>query len=144
MCGRLYATLTPQQVQTIFGGRRLQKPPPVSGGEKCFPSFNAAPTRFMPVVLPKREENRESDEYEEEQKVSAAKKVEVRIEAMKWGMLVPNTNDLVINGRLEELHSKPFFRGLLEKNRCVLTFNGYFEWKTKATDNSKQPFMFIP
>ena len=28
----------------------------------------------------------------------------IKIEAMKWGMVIPNTSDLVINGRLEELH----------------------------------------
>lgn len=61
---------------------------------------------------------------------------------MKWGMLTPNTNDLVINGRLEELVEKPFFRGLLEKKRCVLTFNGYYEWKVEGS--AKKPFIFLP
>lgn len=61
---------------------------------------------------------------------------------MKWGMLTPNTNDLVINGRLEELVEKPFFRGLLEKKRCVLTFNGYYEWKVEGS--AKKPFVFLP
>ena len=56
----------------------------------------------------------------------------VRIEAMQWGMINPNSNDLIINGRLEELVDKPFFRGLLQKKRCVLTFNGYYEWKVDS------------
>ena len=47
---------------------------------------------------------------------------------MKWGMVIPNTTDLVINGRLEELCAKPFFRNLLESKRCVLAVNGYYEW----------------
>lgn len=64
----------------------------------------------------------------------------VEIEAMKWGMIIPNTNDLVINGRLEELFVKPFFKGLLEKKRCVITFNGYYEW----TEWDKTPFLFRP
>ena len=61
---------------------------------------------------------------------------------MKWGMLNPSSNDLIINGRLEELVNKPFFRGLLQKKRCVLTFNGYYEWKTEG--EIKQPFIFTP
>ena len=61
---------------------------------------------------------------------------------MKWGMLNPSVNDLVINGRLEEIVTKPFFRGLLEKKRCVLTFNGYYEWKVNGL--TKQPFVFLP
>jgi putative SOS response-associated peptidase YedK len=52
----------------------------------------------------------------------------MHIEAMKWGMVIPNTTDLVINGRLEELCVKPFFRNLLETKRCVLAVNGYYEW----------------
>lgn len=144
MCGRLYATLSPQQVQAIFRGfgsrgiTKLNKQnpgaakrslPDVNGAEKCYPSYNAAPTRFMPVVMPDFDESKGPKKQNESQVV-------VRIQAMKWGMLVPNSNDLVINGRLEELSQKPFFRGLLERKRCVVTFNGYFEWKSKS-DNSK-------
>jgi hypothetical protein len=33
---------------------------------------------------------------------------------MKWGMVLPNSTDIVINGRLEEIYAKPFFRHLLE------------------------------
>lgn len=39
---------------------------------------------------------------------------------MKWGMVLPNSTDIVINGRMEEITQKPFFRGLLENKRCVL------------------------
>ena len=34
---------------------------------------------------------------------------------MLWGMHRPGHTDLVINGRLEELVTKPMFRGLLEQ-----------------------------
>ena len=51
---------------------------------------------------------------------------------MKWGMVLPNSTDIVINGRLEELYSKPFFRNLLEGKRCVLATNGYYEWSKDA------------
>ena len=47
---------------------------------------------------------------------------------MKWGMIIPNTTDLVINGRLEEINAKPMFRNLLETKRCILCVNGYYEW----------------
>jgi len=59
---------------------------------------------------------------------------------MKWGMIIPNSNDLVINGRLEELFVKPFFKGLLERKRCVITFNGYYEWN----ELNKKAFLFRP
>lgn len=49
----------------------------------------------------------------------------VQVEAMQWGMALPNSTNVIINGRIKELTHKPFFSGLLEKKRCV---NGYFEW----------------
>jgi putative SOS response-associated peptidase YedK len=59
--------------------------------------------------------------------------VQVEIEAMKWGMVLPNSTDMVINGRFEELVFKPFYRHLLETKRCVLCFNGYYEWSKDKT-----------
>jgi putative SOS response-associated peptidase YedK len=59
---------------------------------------------------------------------------------MQWGMIIPNSNDLVINGRLEELFVKPFFKGLLERKRCVITFQGYYEWN----EQNKKAYLFIP
>ena len=50
---------------------------------------------------------------------------------MKWGMMIPNTNDIVINARLEEISEKRMFKNLLETKRCVLCVNGYFEWTTE-------------
>ena len=61
---------------------------------------------------------------------------------MKWGMLTPQNSDLVINGRLEDLVSRPLFRNLLQKKRCVLTFNGYYEWKVDGA--KKHPYMIFP
>lgn len=33
----------------------------------------------------------------------ASQGVQVDIEAMKWGMVLPNSTDIVINGRIEEI-----------------------------------------
>ena len=61
-------------------------------------------------------------------------------------MYIPNmakktySNDIVINGRLEELVLKPFFRGLLEKKRCIIAIQGYYEWVVKTG----QPILIRP
>ena len=68
--------------------------------------------------------------------------VDVSLEAMRWGMVLPNTNDLVINARLEDITNRPFFRGLLEKKRCILTCQGYFEWKLDSKSGQKIPYLF--
>ena len=82
----------------------------------------------------------DSKEETKTQHVEECISCRVEIEAMQWGMIIPNSNDLVINGRLEELVSKPFFKGLLERKRCVITFNGYYEWN----EQNKKAFLFKP
>jgi|LakMenE18May11ns_1017448.scaffolds.fasta_scaffold7131318_1 putative SOS response-associated peptidase YedK len=59
---------------------------------------------------------------------------------MKWGMEIPKIQELVINGRFEELFVKPFFKGLLARKRCVIMFNGYYEWNEKT----KTPYLILP
>ena len=44
---------------------------------------------------------------------------------------------MVVNGRIEEITQKPFFKNLLERKRCVLTLNGYYEW----TEPAKIPYL---
>lgn len=53
---------------------------------------------------------------------------DIIVECMQWGMHAYNRNELVINGRFEELTEKKMFRGLLNRKRCVLMANGYYEW----------------
>ena len=175
MCGRIYNTLSPQQVARLFGQSRTcqcdknkDKCPEIKGGERCSKSYNAAPTRFMPIIMapppPKQpkdskaktprkgsksaKQKQSAEAAEEETKNDDSAKnapnecvqCKVEIEAMKWGMIIPNSNDIVINGRLEELYTKPFFKGLLERKRCVITFNGYFEWN----EQDKRAYLFRP
>ena len=56
---------------------------------------------------------------------------------MKWGMVIPNTTDMVVNGRIEDITQKPFFKFLVERKRCVLAINGYYEW----TEPDKIPYL---
>lgn len=51
-----------------------------------------------------------------------------------WGFTAPAGP--VINARLETLGEKPLFRGLLERNRCLIPADGFYEWK------GKQPWYF--
>ena len=106
MCGRIYSRLSPHLVASLFS---KGQDPKVSGEDKCYKSYNAAPTRFMPIA-------RSSDVTKKttrRSRNSTAANVTVEIEAMRWGMFIPKSNDIVINGRLEEILLKPFFRGCL-------------------------------
>ena len=53
----------------------------------------------------------------------------------------------MINARVESVREKPSFRNLLSSHRCVLTINGYYEWKQLprvGKVRAKQPHYFSP
>jgi len=76
------------------------------------------------------------------------------IELMRWG-LVPHwaglpgkKPPLMINARLESLNAKQFFRDALQRKRCLVPTDGYFEWIAAAQPGRgkkpPQPFYFHP
>ena len=67
----------------------------------------------------------------------------MQIEVMRWGMTKPDDAQLVINGRFEDLLKRPMFRDLLKDFRCIVTINGYYEWKNPG-EKDKQPFYIYP
>lgn len=57
------------------------------------------------------------------------------IDFLKFG--AKNDYGLVLNVKSEEASSKPMFKPLINKNRCVVMAEGYYEW-----DNKKNPHSF--
>ena len=49
------------------------------------------------------------------------------MDTMQWG--VQYFGNLVINGRFEELTEKRLFKDIVHNQRCVVIFDGYYEWK---------------
>jgi putative SOS response-associated peptidase YedK len=89
-----------------------------------FPTWNAAPTQRLPVVV------------EGENGERAAR-------LMQWGLLPRwrregQTGIAPINARAETLLEKPMFKGLVPKRRCVVPIGGFYEWR--AVDGRKQPY----
>lgn len=102
-------------------------------GEWWKPRFNVAPTQPAPVVITSKDGAR-------------------LVELMRWG-LVPfwagksgAKPPLMINARVEGLTDKAMFRDALERRRCLVPADGFFEWKRdKAAPKSKpQPLYFHP
>lgn len=98
------------------------------------PRFNVAPTQPAPVV-----------------RLHGGVRT---IEMMRWG-LVPfwaghdgKKAPLMINARFESLNAKQVFRDALERKRCLVPADGFFEWVSRGTRPSKksppQPFYFHP
>ena len=92
--------------------------------EEFAPRFNAAPSQTMPVVA-----TDEDGAY--------------RIALMRWG-LVPfweksdKPKFAPINARSEEILGKPMFRQSVQKRRCLVPADGFFEWK-RLDEKTKIP-----
>jgi putative SOS response-associated peptidase YedK len=110
MCGRYTLTSHEQIVEDLQASLDIE----VTSNEWWKPRFNVAPTQPAPVVT-----------------VHHGART---IEMMRWG-LVPHWVEpggkkppLMINARLESLMAKQMFREALERKRCLVPADGFFEW----------------
>lgn len=87
--------------------------------------FNIAPTHLHPVVT-----NEDPS----------------HIQMFKWG-LIPSwakeekIGSKMINARIETVLEKPAFRSAIQKRRCLIPFDGFYEWK--KTSGGKVPYRII-
>ena len=87
------------------------------------PSYNIAPTQNSLVLLQERGYN--------------------IVRSMRWGLIPAwSKNELygskMINARIETVTTKPSFKNLIPKNRCIVLSDGYYEWKQDG--GRKVPF----
>lgn len=62
------------------------------------------------------------------------------LEGATWGMKPAWSKSLLINARSETVAEKPFYRGLLKSQRCLIPATGFFEWREE--NGRKQPYRF--
>ncbi|UTR09721.1 SOS response-associated peptidase [Evansella sp. LMS18] len=70
-------------------------------------------------------------------------KISYRGGLIKWGLIpswsaAPSSRYKMINARSETVHEKPAFKHLIEKRRCVIPADGFYEWKQE--EGEKQPY----
>ncbi len=124
MCGRY--TITRQD--GLIEEMEAVLDPEVERNAWWKPRFNVAPTQDAPVVI---------------------SRAGVRtIEMMRWG-LVPfwagksgARPPLMINARIESVDTKAMFRDALERKRCLVPADGFYEWKKLG--KQKQPMYIHP
>jgi putative SOS response-associated peptidase YedK len=112
MCGRFSLTTDPEQIRDSF---ELAEVP------NLVPRYNVAPTQDVAVVVT----------------VDGANELDL----MRWG-LIPSWSETadgppLINARSETLFRKPSFKESIEKRRCIVPADGYYEWK--KVPGYKQP-----
>jgi putative SOS response-associated peptidase YedK len=116
MCGRYTQTLDLKKIVNQFGITQADL-------SRVQPSHNIAPSQ--PVAVIHRE------------------KENLRLDAMKWGLVPawakdPGIGNRMINARSETLTEKPSFRGPFKNSRCLIPADGFFEWKREG--RLKQPY----
>lgn len=89
------------------------------------PSYNIAPTREVPVLIDHQG---------------------LRLGTLPWGFTFSHAPKgkkpgLIINGRAETLSEKKTFREALERRRCLILADGFYEWKQEG--KTKIPWYFF-
>ena len=114
MCGRFTSLLTPELISIIKG---------VEASLKLEHRYNVAPTQLVPIVR--------------ENSVGGRELIMAR-----WGLIPSWAKDdsiakHTINARSETVTEKPAFRHAIQKQRCIVPANGFYEWDHST--NPKRP-----
>ena len=115
MCGRVFQTMNTNTLLRLAGTTLIRN------GDRYAVNNNVCPTSNLPAIR-----YNSSPEYNYRS-----------LDIMRWGYQTPFL--LLINCRSEELLQKPLFRPLLNKNRCVVIIEGFYDWNAQ-----KQPYAFKP
>ncbi len=119
MCGRSSLTKTEKELEerfkATFYSEDLERYNPL-------PNFNIAPTHLHPVMT--------------QDDPSA-------LQFFRWGLIPFWAKDMkfgakLINARIEGIEDKPSFRQAFAKRRCIVPFDGYYEWQ--KTPEGKIPY----
>jgi putative SOS response-associated peptidase YedK len=116
MCGRFTLTSKPHRLRDRF---RLSMAP-----EEVVPRYNIAPTQPV-LVIPNRTQR--------------------LLRPARWGLIPHWAKDAsignrMINARAETLAGRPAFRDALERKRCLIPADGFYEWRRDG--KRRQPFYF--
>lgn len=113
MCGRSSLTKTEKELEerfnSTFYSEDLERYNPL-------PNFNVAPSHMHPVIT-----NRDPDHFT----------------PLRWGLIPSWAKDeriayKMINARLETITEKPAYRNAVEHRRCIIPFDGFYEWKREG------------
>jgi len=117
MCGRFTLRANPADLMRVFSLLAL---PGVA------PRYNIAPTQQIGCIVRSGSTNTWVDAH--------------------WGFVPAWQRSSgavrpLINARAESVHEKPSFRESFRRRRCLVPFDGFFEWQTTGTSSRKQPWL---
>ena len=109
MCGRASLSKNEKELEkrfeATFYSEDLQQLP--------FPNYNIAPSHLHPIIT-----NEHTDHFQ----------------ICKWGLIpfwakTAAIGNKMINARIETILEKPAFKNAAQKRRCLVPFDGFYEWK---------------
>jgi putative SOS response-associated peptidase YedK len=120
MCGRYTITVTIEELMLHFF---IDTPAPPYHR----PKYNVAPGQLIPAIVGDGSVN--------------------RLGELKWGLIPPWAKDekvgyMMINARAETLTEKPAFRVPIERKRCLIPADSFYEWKRDGA-KGRQPMRIM-
>ena len=90
------------------------------------PNYNIAPSQHSNVIIQQKDK--------------------ITLKRMQWGLIPEwssssSNSHRMINARAETILEKPSFKNLIQKNRCLVLADGYYEWDQKT---SQPYYIFQP
>lgn len=122
MCGRSSLTVTEKELEEQFNAtfysEDLERYNPL-------PNFNVAPTHMCPIISNKDPEH---------------------FQYFRWGLIPFWAKDIkigykMINARVETILEKSAFKNALNKRRCLVPMDGFYEWKKAGKE--KIPYRIV-
>jgi len=114
--------------------------------EKYVPSYNVAPGHTIPVVV-------RDDQHAGPMPSSCGDQEGglgpgIALQSMRWGLIPAFTKPQdkpnhwkIFNCRSETVGEKPVFKRLVEKKRCLVITEGFYEWSSSGSKvGGKQPY----
>jgi len=127
MCGRYVSTTPPSLLAERFGAEEIVAEE--EAGEASSPRWNVAPSTKVWAVATSRSGGTR------------------RLGAFRWG-LVPNWSKdpsagyRMINARVEKLKTSAAFKRALQRRRCIVPADAFYEWRRGPSGRGrKQPFL---
>lgn len=120
MCGRASLTKQEKELEERFKATFYQDE---IARYNPLPSYNVAPTQLHPVITG-------SDPS--------------HLQLFQWGLIPHWAKDdkigsKMINARSETVKDKPAYRQAFIQRRCIVPFDGFYEWK-RTSGGQKQPY----
>lgn len=123
MCGRFVSTTSSLSLAKFFDVDFVEE-----RLIEVAPRYNIAPTSTIRVVLEQAETRILTD--------------------CRWGLVPSWAKDKsvgvrMINARSETLATKPSFRSAFARRRCIITVDGFYEWKKPVGTQTNQPYFIF-